>query len=147
MLVFENPELLAKYPKLKDSCFLHIRGGDYVGHPLHDVGLGKRYYPSTIKFMKDSGITHFSVFTNDTNYCAQQGFLKDVDYTVINENEIDSLYLMTQCKAGITANSSFSWWGAYLNPDRRICLPSRWFNDTEYYIDGYFFQGTYIYHV
>jgi hypothetical protein len=146
MLSFDNPILLEKYPTLKDSCFLHVRGGDYVGDSLHDVGLGKRYYPSTIQFMKDSGITHFSVFTNDKDYCSKQEFLKNIEYTVIEENEIDSLYLMTQCKAGITANSSFSWWGAFLNPDRRICVPSRWFNDIEYFIDGYFFPGTYVHH-
>jgi len=147
MLVFENPAILAKYPGLKDTCFLHVRGGDYIGHWLHDVGLGKRYYPSAIQSMKDAGITKFSVFTNDKDYCAQQEFLKDIDYTVIEENELDSLYLMTECKAGITANSSFSWWGAYLNPNRRICVPGRWFNDLEYWNDGYFFPGTYVLNV
>lgn len=147
MLVFENPDLLGKYPQLKDSCFLHIRGGDYIGHWLHDVGLGKQYYATSIQMMKDAGITHFSIFTNDKDYCTKQEFLKDIEYTVIEENEIDSLYLMSQCKAGITANSSFSWWGAFLNPDRRICMPSRWFNDIEYYTDGYFFPGTYVHHV
>jgi len=144
MLVFQNPALLEKYPRLKDSCFLHVRGGDYVGHWLHDVGLGKRYYAASIQMMKDAGISHFSVFTNDKNYCAQLGFLKDVDYTVIDENEIDSLHLMSECKAGITANSSFSWWGAYLNPNRRICVPGKWFNDPEFCIDGYFFPGTHV---
>ena len=56
MLVFENPALLEKYPNLPESCFLHIRGRDYVGHWLHDVGLAKQYYPATIQFMKDAGI-------------------------------------------------------------------------------------------
>jgi hypothetical protein len=147
MLDFENPSLLTKYPGIADSCFLHVRGGDYVGHWLHDVGLGKRYYPSAIQSMKDAGITRFSVFTNDRDYCLSQGVLKDLDYEFIDENEIDSLYLMSQCKAGIMANSSFSWWGAYLNPNRPICIPSKWFNDAEYMIDGYFFPGCYVHSV
>lgn len=147
MLTFENPALLEKYPKLSESCFLHVRGGDYVGHWLHDVGLTKRYYPSTIQFMKEKGITRFSVFTNDREYCEKQEYLKDLDYEIIDENELDTLYLMTQCKAGITANSSFSWWGAYLNPNRPLCLPSKWFNDLEFTLDGYFFPGCYIHNV
>jgi hypothetical protein len=147
MLVFENPSLLEKYPKLPESCFLHIRGRDYVGHWLHDVGLAKQYYPSTIQFMKEKGITRFSVFTNDREYCEKQGFLKDLDYEIIDENELDTLYLMTQCKAGITANSSFSWWGAYLNSNRPICVPSKWFNDPEYMFGGYFFPGCYVHPV
>jgi hypothetical protein len=147
MLAFENPAVLEKYPKLSESCFLHIRGRDYLGHWLHDVGLAKQYYPSAIQFMKEKGITRFSVFTNDREYCEKQEYLKDLDYEIIDENELDSLYLMTQCKAGITANSSFSWWGAYLNPDRPLCIPSKWFNDAEYCIDGYFFPGCYVHPV
>ncbi len=147
MLVFENPALLEKYPKLPESCFLHVRGRDYVGHWLHDVGLAKQYYPATIQFMKEGGITRFSVFTNDREYCEKQEYLKDLDYEIIDENELDTLYLMTQCKAGITANSSFSWWGAYLNPNRPLCLPSRWFNDLEYMLDGYFFPGCFVHNV
>jgi hypothetical protein len=147
MLTFENPALLVKYPKLSESCFLHVRGGDYVGHWLHDIGLAKRYYPSTIQLMKEKGITRFSVFTNDREYCKKQEYLKGIDYEIIDENELDTLYLMTQCRAGITANSSFSWWGAYLNPNRPLCLPSRWFNDLEFTLDGYFFPGCYIHNV
>lgn len=147
MLTFENPALLEKYPKLSESCFLHVRGGDYVGHWLHDVGLAKRYYPSTIQFMKEKGITRFSVFTNDREYCKRQEYLKGLEYDIIDENELDTLYLMTQCKAGIAANSSFSWWGAYLNPNRLLCLPSKWFNDVEFTLDGYFFPGCFIHNV
>jgi hypothetical protein len=97
--------------------------------------------------MKEKGITHFSVFTNDRGYCEKQEYLKDLDYEIIDENELDTLYLMTQCKAGITANSSFSWWGAYLNPNRPLCIPSKWFNDVEYFIGGYFFPGCYVHPV
>jgi len=46
---------------------------------------------------------------------------------------------MSKCKGGICANSSFSWWGARLNPNRSIILPSKWFNDSRLYTDGYYF--------
>lgn len=147
MLEYKNPALLQKYPDIGRMCFLHVRGRDYVNHPLHDIGLSDRYYPSCIQFMKEKGFTKFAVFTNDRDYCSRRGFLKDVEYQIIDENELDTLYLMTECGAGITANSSFSWWGAYLNRKRPLCLPSRWFNDPTKYIGGYFFPGCVVHQV
>ena len=79
--------------------------------------------------MKKRGIHKFTVFTNDRNYCASQKYLDDIRYTIVDENELDTLYLMTQCKAGITANSSFSWWGAFLGAYQSrspICVPKEW---------------------
>jgi hypothetical protein len=145
LLDYKNPSLLEKYPSIQHTCFLHVRGGDYVNHFLHDVGLSERYYPASIQFMKEKqGITKFVVFTNDRDYCSRREYLKDIDYEIIEENELDTLYLMTQCKGGITANSTFSWWGAYLNPARPICVPSKWFNDPEMNIGGYFFPGCFV---
>jgi hypothetical protein len=125
--------------RVKDTCFLHIRGGDYVNHWLHDVKLSE-YYKASVAHMKSLGIVKFSVFTNDKSHALQQEFLKDIEYEFVDAPEIDSLVLMSECRAGITANSSFSWWGAYLNPSRPICMPSKWFNldmDTS----GYYFPG------
>jgi len=128
---------------VKDRCFIHIRGGDYVNHSLHQVNLGD-YYQKSIEHMKGLGITKFSVFTNDKSYATTQAFLSGIDYDFVDTPELESLTLMSKCKAGITANSTFSWWGAYLNPDRPICMPSKWFNDPEYLIAGYFFPGVFI---
>ena len=128
--------------KVADTCFIHVRGGDYVNHWLHDVKLYEKYYDNSIKFMKSIGITKFSVFTNDKKYAITHEFLKNIDYEFVEpSNELEALVLMTQCKAGITANSTFSWWGAYLNPNRSICIPSKWFNDPDYDISGYLFIG------
>lgn len=129
--------------KVRDTCFLHIRGGDYVNHRLHDVKL-EPYYRRCIAMMKERGIAKFSVFTNDRPYAESQEFLKDVDYEFVDAPEIESLALMTKCKAGICANSSFSWWGAYLSPDRPICMPAKWFNNPTYDISGYYFPGVFI---
>jgi hypothetical protein len=125
--------------KVRDTCFLHIRGGDYVNHPIHDVKLAD-YYMKSIAHMKSLGITKFSVFTNDRTYALQQGFLNDIDYEFVDANELESLVLMSECRAGICANSSFSWWGAYLNRDRPICMPSKWFN-SDINTSGYYFPG------
>jgi hypothetical protein len=71
--------------------------------------------------------TEYVVFTNDLNYAMSQPVLSKIKYTVINEPEIESMYLMSQCKGGICANSTFSWWGGFLNKHRKITLPSKWF--------------------
>jgi hypothetical protein len=126
---------------VSDTCFIHIRGGDYINHWLHDVKLGEKYYDNAIEFMKGVGITKFSVFTNDKKHAMTHEFLKNIDYEFIDSNELETLALFKHCKAGITANSTFSWWGAFLNTKRPLCIPSKWFNDPEYDISGYFFNG------
>lgn len=137
-LIF-NTSVLSKYPTIQKCAFLHIRGGDYVNHWLHDVKLDNYYKEAIEKFSKD---THFYVFTNDIEYAKTKKFLKDIQYSFVQEKEEDSLYLMSQCGfGGICANSSFSWWGAYLNRNRLLILPSKWFNDLSYYTKGFYFDG------
>jgi len=138
MLQF-NPEVASKYSRLHDSAFLHVRGGDYVNHGFHDVGLSKVYYPKAIETVE---APHYYVCTNDIPYLKQQPWLDAIHYTILGENEIDTLYLMSQCKlGGICANSSFSWWGAFLDPNRPIYMPSKWFNDSQLYTKGFYFPG------
>ena len=68
--------------------------------------------------------------------------LKQVNYTFIKEDEITTLAMMANCiRGGICANSSFSWWGAFLNPNRTIVMPDKWFNDPNLRSDGYYFPG------
>jgi hypothetical protein len=134
-----NTSVSQDYPKLSNSVFLHIRGGDYNNNWLHDVGLDSYYEKAISQFPKD---THFYIFTNDIHHALRKEFLKHINHTFVNKNEVDSLYLMSQCAlGGICANSSFSWWGAYLNPNRRIIMPSKWFNDPKLYTKGYYFDG------
>jgi hypothetical protein len=123
-----------------DGAFLHIRGGDYVNHWLHDVQLHQKYYRSAIEQFPSG--THFYVFTNDRAYAERIGVLADIRHSYIDADEETSLAQMAACKeGGICANSSFSWWGAYLNPNRTIVMPDKWYNDHTMYIDGYYFPG------
>lgn len=123
-----------------DGAFLHIRGGDYINHWLHDVRLHRAYYRSAIERFPPG--THFYVFTNDRAYAEAIGVLTGVPHTYIDSDEETSLAQMAACKeGGICANSSFSWWGAYLNPTRRIVMPETWYNDSTLYTEGYYFPG------
>ena len=132
-----NTDILSKYPNIKDTVFLHIRGGDYLQGCTMDILYidFTNYYKNAIKQFPEG--TQFSVFTNDLPFA--QRYLKDFSYEIINENEEDSLFLMSKCAGGICANSTFSWWGAYLNPNRKLILPSKWINTVEY--SGIYFQG------
>ena len=82
----------------------------------------------------------FVIFTNDIPYA--KNYFKDIP--IIQENELDTLYLMSQAKGCICVNSSFSWWGAYLNPNRPIFMPSKWFGNILMDKSGYYFKGVQI---
>lgn len=133
-----NKDILRKFPIHKRAAFIHIRGGDYKNNWLHDVGLDSYYERAIKQFPKG---THFYIFTNDIEYAKSKSFLSSISYSFVFENEVDSLYLMSQCGiGGICANSSYSWWGAYLNPNRKIIMPSKWYTNS-IYTDGYYFDG------
>jgi hypothetical protein len=136
-----SDDILSKYPEIEIRVFLHIRGGDYLhaDHAwLHNVVTDNYYEKAITEFSEN---TKFLVFTNDKEYAKTKLFLQNINFTFIDENEIDSLFLMSKCAGGICANSTFSWWGAYLNPNRKLILPSKWFTDESIYTDGYFFEG------
>lgn len=133
-LVFPNSPII-------DGAFIHIRGGDYVNHPHHDLGLRSYYERAIALFPKG---TKFYIFTNDRAYAKTFTFLDTIDHEFIEEtNEVNCIALMKNCSiGGICPNSTFSWWGAFLNRNNRILvLPSKWDN-THNNVSGYFFPGS-----
>jgi len=135
-LNFSN-EIINKYPAINNTVFLHIRGGDYLTDQKFYLDLDKNYYQNAIKEFPQG--TKFSIFTNDMSFAQSKSFLNDISHEFIEESEVDSMYLMSQCKGGICANSSFSWWGAYLNKNRKLVLPSMWYTGVPWYTQGYYF--------
>jgi hypothetical protein len=124
-----DESILQKYD-LSNKIGIHIRGGDYKGNSYHELNL-KKYYQKCMSMCPGS---EFVVFTNDVPYAKSI-----MAFDVIQESEVDTLLLMSKCKGLICANSSFSWWGAYLNPDRPIFMPSRWYNGPDQ--GNYYFKG------
>jgi hypothetical protein len=133
-----NTGVLAKYPDIGNKVFIHVRGGDYVNHWLHDIKLDDYYGRAIAEFPAD---TQFVIFTNDFPYASTRPWISGIQHTFIHENEVDTLLLMSKCGGCICPNSSFSWWGAFLNQNRKIVMPEKWFNDPNIYIDGYYFPG------
>lgn len=134
-------ELLVKY-NLTDAntrshtCFLHIRLGDYKILPHHQIDLGSYIAKASEQFPKG---TRFLVFSDEAKHHKEmfERLVKTLSHEpciVEEEDELESLFLMSQCWGGaIVANSTFSWWGAYFarqrcpNPQRyKACYPSVW---------------------
>ena len=92
---------------------------------------GTYYDPAMEYFIQKYGDVRFYVFSNDIDWC--RGHLKAENVTYVDwNNGKDSPYdmwLMTQCKHNIIANSSFSWWGAWLNHNKgkEVVAPKTWF--------------------
>lgn len=128
-----------------DCIFLHVRRGDYVATPDHHPTLTTDYYQQALERF-DSDIPVL-VFSDTLDWVREQDFLKS-DRFLLSENHIKypnkiklgdgtiqqslipywDLCLMTLCKGGIIANSSMSWWGAWLqNNTGKIVAPSKWF--------------------
>jgi hypothetical protein len=125
--------IIQKYPDIHKKIFIHVRGGDYRQKAFHLVDL-TNYYKKCIEMCSGE---EFVIFTNDIPYANE--LLPNIP--IISESEVDSLLLMSKCKGGICANSSFSWWGAYLNSNRMIYLPSRWVNDENFSHEAYRVPG------
>lgn len=126
-----------------DGAFIHIRGGDYVNNSLHHVDLTS-YYKKAVEYFPTD--TYFYIFTNDVQYAKTFTFLSKINHTFVNEDELMSVTMMSKCtKGGVCANSSFSWWGSFLNPSRTIIMPGKWFNSSDkwedLWIEGYYFPG------
>lgn len=125
-----------------NTFFIHYRRGDYVGNAFHEI-VNDNYYTEAIKeYPQDARIV---ICSNEKNYGLDKPFLKNRNITFIDTDEVTTLQIMSQCQyGGICANSSFSWWGSYLNesPDKIVCFPYKWFNNNEIAIDKYYYPGT-----
>jgi hypothetical protein len=132
-LQFKNSiikEALNKYSLelIRESCFLHIRRGDFVHKPQFHTNLNIDYYTNAINILKP---THISIFSDDIEWCKQNFKFLDQNYVsyIYNTNPFIDLYLMTQAQNCVIANSSFSWWGAWLNRNynKKVIAPKNWF--------------------
>lgn len=120
----------------KNSCSIHIRRGDYlVGNNINIHGLiGLEYYINSIEFLKQKrDDICFFVFSDDMEWTKENLGLQNAIFVDSNSKRPphEDIYLMSICQDNIIANSSFSWWGAWLNQNSNkvVVAPSRWFAD------------------
>lgn len=121
-----------------NAVSIHVRRGDYISnpdvvlqHPVCDIG----YYRKAIDVITGKVTSPvFYIFTDDYDW-ARENFLFNLPIKFINHNKgnknFEDMWLMSLCKHHILANSSFSWWGAWLNADedKIVIAPRIWFKD------------------
>ena len=121
----------------ENSCSLHVRRGDYISNrktnSIHGT-CGLHYYIEAIKLMIEKhDNTHFYVFSDDIPWAKEN--IKPENVTYIEHTTVphEDMLLMSLCKHNITANSSFSWWGAWLNKNKNktVIAPKIWFLEKE----------------
>jgi len=104
-----------------DGAAIHVRRGDYVNHPrFPDVGMS--YYTQALSKINAK---HHYVFSDDLDWCRKNlpqkfVYVDDPDYICFD--------MIRRCKIKIIANSTFSWWAAYLG-EGKVIAPSQWFTD------------------
>jgi hypothetical protein len=119
-----------------ESVSLHVRRGDYATDPKVETELGvlpAEYYEQAVARMSEAlAEPEFFVFSNDPDWCAANLRI-DAPHTFVRPEQgaraHDDLRLMSLCRHHVVANSSFSWWGAWLGetPSTMVIAPRRWF--------------------
>lgn len=137
----KNQELLEKI-KETNSISLHIRRGDYVQKKRYQdvyAACPLTYYEKGVEYIAKrlSNPTLFTtlfIFSDDIEWVKENLKLPYESVYVSHntgEKSFEDLRLMSECRHNIIANSSFSWWGAWLNNNKEkiVIAPERWFND------------------
>lgn len=120
----------------KISVSIHIRRGDYLKDPLFRGLTDIDYYNRAIQYILNVvNVDCFVIFSNDIEWCKQNiAQLTNLECVFVNWNKgvnsFRDMQLMSLCKHNIIANSSFSWWGAWLNnnPEKIVITPLKWIN-------------------
>ena len=131
----QNQQLLEQISK-STSVALHVRRGDYATSQnttaYHGLTTIQYYKTAVEEMLKKFPSAHFFVFSDDPDWSRKHlDFLSLVTY-ISNNNGVSSwedLRLMSSCQHNIIANSTFSWWGAWLNsnPEKVVYAPKQWF--------------------
>ena len=118
---------------------IHVRRGDYldpVNSRIYNGICTVDYYQRAIRYMQEHmQDPEFYFFTDDPQWVKQN--LYQDGMTVVEHQKTDpnyaDMFLMSQCKGHIIANSTFSWWGAWLDSkeERVVVSPTRWLNNHE----------------
>jgi hypothetical protein len=121
--------------KQQNSVSIHIRRGDYLAKvSLEVLGLiPLEHYQNAIELInsKIPG-SSFYFFSDDIQWVKENFQIPNATFVSgdISKDHVEDLYLMSQCRHNIIANSSFSWWSAWLNdnPEKIVIAPKKWFN-------------------
>jgi hypothetical protein len=136
-IVFPDPERLEQI--LFEKCgyitsnhvIVHARRGDYLQFAdYHNPQPDKYYEDGLVEIKKRIEKPVFILLSDDKEYWVHSKVFKNENYVIVDVDEITTFFLMTRCKNFIMANSTFSWWGAYLANATTVITPKQWFGPT-----------------
>ena len=131
----QSPEYFEKYSNEIKAIYgqnivpneyiaIHVRRGDYVGNSFYVDLMETDYYKrAMLEFPNEK----FMVFSDDIDWCKKQDIFEGCTFS--ESDEVVDLNKIAGSKGVIMANSSFSWWGAYLNGGK-IIAPQKWYSDS-----------------
>lgn len=140
---FKFPKIESEYNRKildiienSNSVSIHVRRGDYLNNNIYSNICSEKYYKSAINLiMKRINEPVFFIFSDDIEWCKERLFSereKNIHFVDNNqgENSFIDMQLISLCKYNIIANSSFSWWGAWLNnyKNKIVIAPEKWVN-------------------
>lgn len=133
-----NGQKITNIIKNTQSISIHIRRGDYAENKetnqYHGLCSLKYYYDSIEKITKHIKNPYFFIFSDDIKWAKNNLKIKFPVLFVSGNfiKDCEELILMSKCKHNIIANSSFSWWGAWLNNNQKkiVIVPKKWFNNS-----------------
>jgi hypothetical protein len=127
----ERNQTIIQQMKSCASVSLHVRRGDYAGNSIFGSA-SEEYYKKAVDYIcQHVNNPHFFIFSDEIEWCRKN--LSIDKATFIDWNKKDDsykdLWLMSNCKNHIMANSTFSWWGAWLdnNSTKVVTAPKQWF--------------------
>jgi uncharacterized protein YueI len=128
--IVKAKNILQTLPK-NEKVFVHLRRGDYISETYQGergIDLPKQYFIDAIKEIEKNVENPLYIFLTD-DYGYVKCCFSDIKYKFISKESMAvDLALMSLCQNGITSNSSFSWWGAYLMQDRKeVIFPRYWY--------------------
>lgn len=110
--------------KIFNRVAIHVRRKDYVDNPFYVDLMTTDYYKKAMALFPNE---KFIVFSDDITWCEEQEIFQECEFAYGTEWE--DFDKMASCKAFIIANSSFSWWAAYLSKSNKIVAPKEWYTD------------------
>lgn len=138
-----------KFIQEDESASIHVRRGDYLDHPVYGGICTTEYYMNALSVLKKKTATkRLLIFSNDIFWCKTvladllRGFkVMYVDWNN-GKSSFRDMQLMSLCDHNIIANSSFSWWGAWLNRNKNqlVIAPKKWDNNEKFdnmYLDSW----------
>lgn len=129
-------EIRDAYPDVSNYVSVHIRRGDYLKHPDHHPQITPDYLRAAVDLIGVDRV--YLIFSDDLDGCVDLVDFIPNKYIYTSGVDWMDMYIMSMCGDHIICNSTFSWWGAYLNESttKKVVAPSNWFGPAYTHLDA-----------